>query len=351
MKQYGVLVVDDSAFMRRAISQIIESDPELFVVGIARDGEDAVEKVGRLQPHLVTMDVEMPKMNGIEALKQIVNSSSVPVVMLSSRTGEGAKETLQALESGAVDFFLKDHLLKKELDLHQVQDFLARIKGIAEARFPKAAQAAPMPIAIRKNDRTSKNVKTELLFIGCSTGGPSALQAILPKFRKDFPIPIVVAQHMPPGFTKHLAERFDSLCELNVREAQPSQRLQPGTIYIAPSGFQTEFDKKLDGSVYFKVSNEEGDQALYKPSIDVSLRSAAPIFTTGLLAVILTGMGVDGMKGSGEVKRFGGHVFVEAEASCIVYGMPKSVMEAGHADGQFHLTQMHQEIMSFISTT
>lgn len=349
MKKYGVLVVDDSAFMRRAISQIIESDPELFVVGIARDGEDAVEKVSRLKPHLVTMDVEMPKMNGIEALKQIMDSSPVPVVMLSSRTGEGAKETLQALESGAVDFFLKDNLLKKELDLNQVHDFLGRIKGIVEASLSSSAQV--VQVVLPKSERKSSNEKTDLLFIGCSTGGPSALQAILPKFRKDFPIPIVVAQHMPPGFTKHLAERFDSLCELNVREAQHEQPLQPGTIYIAPSGFQTEFEKRLNGSVYFKVSNEEGDQALYKPSIDVSLRSAAPIFTTGLLAVILTGMGVDGMKGSGDVKSFGGHVFVESEASCIVYGMPKAVMEAGHADGQFLLSQMQQEIVSFISMT
>jgi two-component system, chemotaxis family, protein-glutamate methylesterase/glutaminase len=347
MEQYGVLVVDDSAFMRRAISQIIESDPQFIVVGIARDGEDAVEKVKRLKPHLVTMDVEMPKMNGLEALQQIMESSPVPVVMLSSRTGEGAKETLIALERGAVDFFLKDNLIKKQLDKKLTNEFLERLKGIVKAKLPSSAQVVQIPLSNR--EMKPSNEKTELLFIGCSTGGPSALQAILPHFPKDFPIPIVVAQHMPPGFTKHLAERFDSLCAPKVREATNGQVLLPGTIYIAPSGFQTRFEEKRNGTVSFIVDNDERDQALYKPCIDITLNSAAPIFTTRLLSVILTGMGVDGMKGCGLVKMHGGHVFVESEESCIVYGMPKSVMEAGFADRQFALSQMHQEIMSFIS--
>lgn len=347
MKQYGVLVVDDSAFMRRAISQIIEGDPRFHVLGIARDGADAVDKVKRLRPHLVTMDVEMPKMNGLEALQQIMNSAPVPVVMLSSRTGEGAKETLQALEWGAVDFFLKDNLLKKQVDYNQINEFLERLSGILEAK--PILQARPIQAPLVNNVIKTNNEKTDLLFIGCSTGGPSALQAILPHFPQDFPIPIVVAQHMPPGFTKHLAERFDSLCKLKVSEAQDGQMLQPGTIYIAPSGYQTTFEKKRTGEVYFKVDNEEEVQALYKPCIDISLHSAAPIFKNRLLTVILTGMGVDGMIGCESVKKFGGHVFVEAEESCVVYGMPKAIMEAGYADGQYVLSQIQQEIISFVS--
>lgn len=345
MKKYGVLVVDDSAFMRRAISTILESDHQFYVVGIARNGVEAVEKVQRLQPDLVTMDVEMPEMNGIMALEKIMKTTPVPVVMLSSRTGEGAKETLQALELGAVDFFLKDHLIRNGEGNVQTQDFFLRLKGIMDAKQPAKAPIMKQPV---KEIRKIKKSHTDLVFIGCSTGGPSALQAILPKFSADFPIPIVVAQHMPAGFTRPLAERFNTLCNLKVCEAQNGQVLEPGFIYIAPSGFQTIFEKKLDGTVVFKVVNSDDQTALYKPCVDVSLRSAAPIFADKLLTVILTGMGVDGMEGCSLVKKYKGHVFVEAEESCIVYGMPKAVQEAGYADGQYLLSRMYQEIISFI---
>ncbi|MDF2856179.1 MAG: response regulator receiver modulated CheB methylesterase [Neobacillus sp.] len=345
MKQYSVLVVDDSAFMRRAISQILEKDPQFYVIGIARNGEEAVDKVQRLKPNLVTMDVEMPVMNGLIALENIMNSHPVPVVMLSSLTGEGANVTLQALELGAIDFFLKDNLIKDQIGGEQSQDFLTRLKGIVEAKRPCIP---PLSQEVEVKRKKTSNGQTDLIFIGCSTGGPSALQKILPHFPKDFPIPIVVAQHMPPGFTKPLAERFDNLCELKVIEAQDGQVLTPGTIYIAPSGYQTQFENKQDGTVVLKVDNQMSLQALYKPSVDITLRSAAPIFNDRLLAVILTGMGVDGRDGCGLVKKHHGHVLVEAEDSCIVYGMPKAVVEAGYSDGQYVLSQMFKEIMSIV---
>jgi two-component system chemotaxis response regulator CheB len=345
MKKYSILVVDDSAFMRRAISQILEEDPSFSVVGIARNGLEAIEKIHRLKPDLVTMDVEMPEMNGIKALEQIMKTSPVPVVMLSSRTRDGAKETIQALEIGAIDFFLKDNLINSEVTNKQIQEFLLRLKGIVEANpLNVSPEGRPQVNKTRKIN----NRHIELLFIGCSTGGPSALQTILPHFPKDFPIPIVVAQHMPPGFTKPLADRFDTLCQLRVKEVQDGQVLHGGTIYIAPSGYQTRFEKRQDDTVIFKVDNEAESQALYKPSVDITLTSAAPIFTDRLLTVILTGMGVDGMQGCGLVKKYNGTVFVEAEESCIVYGMPKAVQEAGYADGQYNLSQMYNEIISFI---
>ncbi|HEY2420047.1 MAG TPA: chemotaxis response regulator protein-glutamate methylesterase [Neobacillus sp.] len=344
MKQFGVLVVDDSAFMRRAISQILEEDPQFFVVGIARNGVEAVEKVQRFKPDLVTMDVEMPKMNGLKALEEIMKSSPVPVVMLSSRTGEGAMETLEALDLGAVDFFLKENLLKKGVGKEYSQEFLHRIKGAVAAKLPPT-----LPFVHQEEEESEQIQKhTDLIFIGCSTGGPSALKTILPCFPKDFSIPIVVAQHMPPGFTKPLAERFDTFCQLKVREAENDLLVKQGTIYIAPSGFQTRFEKKRDGTLIFKVDNLDAEESLYKPSIDITLSSAAPMFTNRLLSVILTGMGVDGMRGCGLVKKYGGTVFVEAEDSCIVYGMPKSVLEAGYADEQYRLSRMYQEIISFI---
>lgn len=345
MKKYGILVVDDSAFMRRGISKIIENDPHFFVVGIARNGEEAVEKVQRLNPDLVTMDVEMPIKNGLQALEEIMRNSPVPVVMLSSYTGEGAAETLKALELGAVDFFLKENLLNVNADVTQIQEFLLRLQSIAEAKVTTSAKSVHLG---RSFLRKKKHPKPDLIFIGCSTGGPSALQSILPRFQAGFSIPIVVCQHMPPGFTTPLAERFDALCQLKVKEAANGHELQPGTIYIAPSGYQTRFLRTKEGNVVFKVDNHSDAQTLYKPCIDVTLSSAAPLFEDRLLSVILTGMGTDGMEGCGLVKRFNGNVFVEAEDSCVIYGMPKAVLEAGYADGQFSISQMYQEIMNYI---
>ena len=344
MKQYGVLVVDDSAFMRRAISLMLEEDPRFFVVGIARNGVEAVEKVQRLKPDLVTMDVEMPEMNGLQALEQIMKNDPVPVVMISSRTGEGAQETLQALALGAVDFFLKENLIRNQNGGNQSKEFTQRLAGIVAAKLQTIVETVPTH---SHEVRYVNQQQTELIFIGCSTGGPKALQTILPCFPKDFPIPIVVAQHMPPGFTKHLAERFNSLCQLEVKEANNGQEAKAGTIYICPSGYQTRFER-LEGKIIFKVENHNDVQELYKPSIDITLSSAAPIFTNRLLSVILTGMGSDGTKGCSFVKKYHGKVFVEAEDSCIVYGMPRAVLEAGLADEQYELSQIYQEIISTI---
>ncbi|NHC39646.1 chemotaxis response regulator protein-glutamate methylesterase [Bacillus sp. MM2020_1] len=344
MKQYGVLVVDDSAFMRRAISLMLEEDPRFFVVGIARNGMEAVEKVQRLKPDLVTMDVEMPEMNGLQALERIMKNNPVPVVMISSRTGEGAQETLQALSSGAVDFFLKENLIRNQNGGNQSKEFTQRLAGIIAAKLPTNVEIVPMH---RHEVCHVYQQHTELIFIGCSTGGPKALQTILPCFPKDFPIPIVVAQHMPPGFTKNLAERFDSLCQMDVKEANNGKEVKAGTIYICPSGYQTRFEI-LEGKIIFKVKNQDDEQELYKPSIDITLSSAAPIFKDRLLSVILTGMGSDGTKGCSLVKKYQGKVFVEAENSCIVYGMPRAVLEAGFADRQYELSQIFQEIISII---
>ncbi|MDF2557342.1 MAG: chemotaxis protein CheY [Bacillales bacterium] len=355
MKKYNILVVDDSAFMRKIITQKLEEDPSFSVIGIARDGVDAIEKIKRLKPDLVTMDVEMPKMNGIEALEKIMTDFPVPVVMLSSRTKEGAKDTIQALEIGAIDFFLKDTLINSDVSNKQVQEFFMRLKGILQAKpLSSTPVSVTRPQTVEKpvvrpqivEPRKIKSGPIDLVFIGCSTGGPSALQAILPHIPKDFPAPVVVAQHMPAGFTKALADRFNTLCHLKVCELQDGQVMEVGNMYIAPAGFQTRFEKKHDGRVVFKVETES--QALYKPCVDISLNSAAPIFKERLLSVILTGMGVDGMQGCGLVKENKGTVFVEAEQSCVVYGMPKAVKEAGYADGQYVLSQMVHEIISFV---
>ncbi|MGF9711230.1 protein-glutamate methylesterase/protein-glutamine glutaminase [Paenibacillus naphthalenovorans] len=340
-----MLIVDDSAFMRRAISLLIEKDPDFFIVGIARNGLEAIEKIKRFKPDVVTMDVEMPEMDGITALEQIMKYHPVAVVMLSTLTGEGAEATLTALQLGAVDFFPKSSLMKDPTEPKIIDDFLMRVKAAASAKLPLRNNVASVKEAVEeKKKRGSASVN--LLIIGCSTGGPSAIQSILPRFTPDFPAGIVVLQHMPPGFTKPLADRFDNLCNLKVKEAEDGDVVMPGVIYVAPAGYQTLFQKTNDGKTTFKIVVDESK--LYKPSIDVSLQSGSSIYRDRLLVVILTGMGTDGLIGCGEVKRQRGHVIVESEESCIVYGMPKAVYEAGYADRQVSLPNIYQEILSFI---
>ncbi|OWR32478.1 chemotaxis response regulator protein-glutamate methylesterase [Saccharibacillus sp. O23] len=347
MGSYGVLIVDDSAFMRRAISLLFESDPDFFIAGIARNGREAIEKIQRLKPDLVTMDVEMPEMDGIAALAHIMEHHPVPVVMLSVQTDEGTEATIRALERGAVDFFLKDRLVHEHDRSAVVLDFLERVKSAAGARIVRPGSAASV---VREPEKKAQNVgvrKADLLVIGCSTGGPSALQSILPRFAADFPIPIVVIQHMPPGFTKPLADRFDNLCALEIREAADRDVLKPGRAYVAPAGYQTVTERNPDGSLILRIRSDLAPNALYKPSIDVMLTSAAPMLGAGLLVAILTGMGVDGTAGCRDVKNMKGRVIAEAEESCVVYGMPKSVYEAGLADRQVPLSQIYANLVDF----
>lgn len=347
MKKYGVLIVDDSSYMRRCVSLIIEKDPQLFVVGIARNGRDAFEKVQRLKPDIVTMDVEMPEMDGIKALKEIMKTCPVPVVMLSIHTEEGTKMALEALENGAVDFFTKSSLIGEDVSKKVILEFLARIKAIAESKKIQnnVEKIIVKEVEVKNLDPVTLPKKRDLLIIGCSTGGPSALQSILPRFPENLGVPIIVIQHMPPGFTKPLAERFDSICNLNVKEVEDGEILESGKIYIAPSGFQTYLEKSKEGKVVLRVEDYSAVDTLYKPSINVTLNSAAPIFGNRLLSVILTGMGNDGLVGCENVKENYGFVITEAEDSCIVYGMPKVVFEAGLSDIQAPLPRIFEQIM------
>lgn len=348
MKQYGVLVVDDSSFMRRSISLIIEKDPQFFIIGIARNGLDAIEKIQRLKPDVVTMDVEMPEMDGITALERIMKTCPVPVVMLSNKNEEETTTTIKALELGAIECFTKNSLLGEEVKEEAIIEFLGKLKVIAHTgnKLQKNEKDLNSNTEIEVLEVDNKKLQRELLVIGCSTGGPSALQSILPRFPKNLNIPIVVIQHMPPGFTKPLAERFDTICNLNVKEIENGDILEAGNIYIAPAGFQTILEKNKDNTVFFKVDNGLATNSLYKPSINVTLNSAAPIFKDKLLSVILTGMGNDGLDGCKNVKENKGCIIVEAEESCIVYGMPKVVFEAGIADLQVSLSNMFDAIMS-----
>lgn len=344
MKKYGVLVVDDSAFMRKLICDIIEASPLFYEAGRARNGKDALEKVKRLKPDIVTLDIEMPELNGLETLKILMEEMPLPVVMLSN----GTASTLEAFELGAVDFVVKSELLKENNEA-EVEDFYKRLEAATKVDpkiLTKQIEKSPtLPKQKQTISYTNKNI--DLIVIGSSTGGPAALQTIITKLPATMPIPIVVVQHMPVGFTKFFAERLDRFCRIKVKEAEQDEVLKGGTVYIAPAGKQTLLRKNAKGQYLVDQRTTTPVKTLFKPSVDVTLLSVAEYAKDKILAVILTGMGSDGLEGCRAIKQHGGIVIAESEETCVVYGMPKAVFNAGLVDKQLPLPQIAEEILFF----
>jgi two-component system chemotaxis response regulator CheB len=336
-----VLVVDDSAFMRFTISQHLNQSRRIQVVGTAHNGLEALELIPRLQPDVITLDVEMPHLDGLSTLRRIMAENPLPVVMLSSLTGEGALETVQALTLGAVDFIPKP---SNKANISTImEDVVAKILRAANARVsPLVSRVRPAPPpAVTQSKRTRRLMGGErVVVIGSSTGGPRALCSVIPEIPADIPAAILVVQHMPVGFTRSLAERLDSLSAIQVKEAEPGDIPQVGQVLLAPGGFHMV----LDG---FGQVNLNQNQPVHgvRPSVDVTLASVVKQYGPASMAVILTGMGSDGTNGSALVHGAGGLVVAEAESTCVVYGMPRSVVEAGVADKVISLPQ----IASFIN--
>lgn len=325
-----VLVVDDSAFMRKAISMMIEDDPDIEVVGTARDGIDAIEKVRSLDPDLVTLDVEMPRMDGITALKKIMSEHPLPVLMVSSLTVEGARATIDALSAGAVDFIPKQ-LSYVSLDITRIKaDLISKIKAITKRRTRIFSRRLTNRIASSEKAGLVKIPGAQIVMIGISTGGPFSLQKVVPSLPVNFPVPVAIVQHMPPHFTKSLADRLDSISRLEVCEAEDGMELTRGKVYIAPGGLHMKF-RRSGGSMRISVSRDP-DDTLHRPSVDVMFSSAFEVFGGNVLAAVMTGMGHDGLEGARLIKRAGGKVIAQDEESCVVYGMPRSIVEANLAD-------------------
>lgn len=347
-----VLIVDDSAFMRNAISGMLTSDQEIEVVGTARDGIEALEKVHSLRPDIVTMDIEMPKMDGLTALKQIMAKNPVPVIMISSLTSEGAKATLDALEFGAVDFIPKN-LSDLSVNIIKIRGILIdKVKQIARKKIvPPAAHTS----ATQKIRETSPGIppvitagrRMGVVSIGTSTGGPKALHAILPKMPKDFPVPIIIAQHMPPAFTGPFADRLNQICQIAVKEAEEGEPIKPGVAIIAPGRGHMRIKRQRAIETVVTISDNR-DEYIYRPSVDALMFSVAECFPGRALGVILTGMGNDGLKGLIALKKTGGRIFAQNEETCIVYGMPKAVVEAGIADKVLSIEEMAGEIINSV---
>ncbi|HNA26731.1 MAG TPA: chemotaxis response regulator protein-glutamate methylesterase [Nitrospira sp.] len=349
-----VLVVDDSAFMRKSLTTMLEEGKQIQVVGVARNGEEAVQQVQQLKPDVVTMDVEMPGMTGLQALQQIMAKNPVPVIMVSSVTVEGAQETLQALEWGAVDFIPKqlDGVASKIAEIQKIlvpKVLAARYAGSKLKRLTvTGAPKLSVPVAKALSSRSVSVTRgTKLIAIGCSTGGPQALFEIIPTIPADCPAGIVIVQHMPSSFTKPFAERLNNLCALEVREAVDGDEVKPGRVLVAPGGMQFRVVKKTITTSVVKLAPNYEKHA-HAPSVDIMLQSVAALFGERSIGVILTGMGHDGLDGMKAIKAVGGRTVAQDEASSVVYGMPKAVVEAGCAEKVVSLSKVIGEIMNMV---
>jgi two-component system chemotaxis response regulator CheB len=327
-----VLIVDDSAFMRFSIAQHLSGHPEIKVIGSAHNGKEALRLIPELQPDVITLDVEMPQMDGLSTLRQIMAEFPRPVIMFSSLTHEGTAETIQALMFGAVDFIAKP---TNQMDIRQaMKDMIGKIMWAAKAKV-KPISARPStwtrPVPLQANLREKQihpyQKRTPVILIGASTGGPGALSEIVPALSSNLPSPVLIVQHMPAGFTRSLSERLNSISPLKVKEAEAGDSLMAGQVLIAPGGFHMTLDEQERIAL-----NQKAAVHGVRPSVDVTLTSLVQRFGKNVIAVILTGMGSDGAHGASLLHSDGGYVIAEEESTCVVWGMPRSVVEAGAAD-------------------
>lgn len=358
-----VLVIDDSAFMRKMITQMIESTSGLEVVGQARNGKEGVELAEKLQPDLITLDIEMPELDGLGALRQIrvkCRQHNPAILMCSSLTTEGSAEALKALRLGAADVIAKDPATVGKGDASFKQELITKLRAIGSGRRrtgPAPTDAAGKPAAQTHTPAPSKLATAEELrldaidavVIGSSTGGPPALEDVLSPLPQGLRVPVIVAQHMPPVFTKSLASRLNQHCVCGATLVTDKTVIDQPQIYLAEGGRHLHLSGRR-GQVLATMSTEPTD-ALYRPSVNVLFETAAAAYGSRVLAVQLTGMGDDGAKGAAVLRKAGGRIVAQDEASCVVYGMPKAVVEAGLADAVMNPAQIAQLLSALCKPT
>jgi two-component system chemotaxis response regulator CheB len=337
-----VLVVDDSRVLTRIVSRILEKDPAIQVVGTAANGREAIEKVESLMPDAVTLDIEMPVMNGIEALRHIMATNPLPVIMLSALTRDHADITMDALAIGACDFVTKDFSNSPLAD--KQQELINKVKDVAKNRVRLLLRGLkPTVRPVSFSSRAS--VKREIVSIGASTGGPPVLQYILSHLPSEFPVPVVIAQHMPRLFTQSFAERLDKISKIRVKEAEDNEPLRAGVVLIAPGDTHLAVKRERRQMTVKLVKDEK---YIYRPSVDLLMSSTASAYESKSAGIILTGMGSDGLAGMKDLKSKGGYVIAQNEETCVVYGMPKAVVNAHLADAVLPIERIPEEIAKIL---
>jgi len=345
MQPTRILIVDDSAVVRKVLSNMLASDPAIVVAGTAGNGRQALTRIPDVKPDLVTLDIEMPGMDGLETLVELRKLyPRLPVIMFSTLTERGAAATLDALARGASDYVTKPSAgASSDFSRERVRDELIRkIKSLCAVRPPQPKVAALPP---RLPDRPQARI--DVVAIGTSTGGPNALAALIPQLPADFPVPVVVVQHMPPLFTRLLADRLNSLGRLRVQEGKGGERLERGQVWIAPGDQHMTVARR--GTEFVLGTNHDAQENSCRPAVDVLFRSVAQNYGANVLAVVLTGMGADGTRGSAAIRQAGGEVIVQDEASSVVWGMPGSVVAASLANSIYPLVDMGPEVVRRVS--
>ncbi|GHG69590.1 chemotaxis response regulator protein-glutamate methylesterase [Alishewanella longhuensis] len=382
-----VLIVDDSSFFRRRLTEILSADAELEVIDTANNGREAVDKALALKPDVITMDIEMPVLDGISAVREIMQAQRIPILMFSSLTHEGAKATLDALDAGAVDFLPKkfEDIARDKQEAAEV--LRERVKAVARRRplgrttfsnsalarsssltgrtlsEPQRAVTEPAkPLTARsmlerpklteraalvagRHHATSSGKEYKLVAIGTSTGGPVALQRILTALPASFPLPIILIQHMPAAFTGAFAQRLNTLAKIEIKEAEDNDLLRPGVAYLAPGGKQMLIEGN-DHQARLRIKEDDSPRITFKPSVDITFATAARVYHDKVLAIVLTGMGADGREGARLLKQQGSTIWAQDEASCVVYGMPQAIAAAGLMDAEITLTDVATRMLT-----
>lgn len=382
-----VLIVDDSSFFRRRLTEILSADAELEVIDTANNGREAVDKALALKPDVITMDIEMPVLDGISAVREIMKVQRTPILMFSSLTHEGAKATLDALDAGAVDFLPKkfEDIARDKQEAAEVlrdrvkavarrrplgrttfsNSMLARSATLsnrtsAESLRPAADTSRPLTArsmlerpkltertatAASRSHAVSSGKEYKLVAIGTSTGGPVALQRILTALPANFPLPIILIQHMPAAFTGAFAQRLNTLAKIEIKEAEDNDLLRPGVAYLAPGGKQMLLEGN-DNQARLRIKEDDSPRITFKPSVDITFATAARVYNDKVLAIVLTGMGADGREGARMLKQQGATIWAQDEASCVVYGMPQAIAAAGLMDAEVTLTDVAARILT-----
>lgn len=342
-----VLVVDDSAFMRKVISDMLSNDEQIEVIGTAKNGKDGIEKAQLLKPQIITLDVEMPIMDGITALEQLLELNPAPkVIMLSSLTNNGGEATMKALEAGAIDFVPKPTSSIIHFNIDDIKhDLIQKIKSAMTSNTLSYKEQSITPVKVNTEPKVKIQAASNLKYIiaiGTSTGGPRALQQVIPYLPANLPGAVLIVQHMPPGFTKSLALRLDGLSQINVKEAENGDVLRPGWAYLAPGDYHISVNK---ASGEYSISiNQDMPMTGHRPSVNYMMNSVAVCGHKNLIAVMMTGMGSDGSIGISKIKTVGGKTIAQNEETCVVYGMPKAAVATGAIDKILPLNEIAKEI-------